>query len=112
MKGSQEQSTIEWSVSKNTYFSDLTSFYGGFNMKAGLWCLKGDVSQPIIPDKDSFPHNRLRCSGHYFLGPKILKNCNLHAEATDIPTKNKKQMIKNLMIEVSSNLTESIEKFS
>ena len=47
-----------------------------------------------------------------FFNPKILKNCNLHAEATDIPTKNKKQMIKNLMIEVSPNLTESIGKFS
>ena len=42
----------------------------------------------------------LQLSGHYIFYPKIMKNCNLQAEATDIPTKNKKQMIKNLMIEV------------
>ena len=41
-----------------------------------------------------------------------MQNHNLHAEATDIPTKNKKQMIRNLIIEVLSTLTGSILKFS
>ena len=59
MKGSQVKPTIEWSIVKILIFLTSKNFYGGLNIGVGLWCLKGDLSQAIIPDKDSFPYNRL-----------------------------------------------------